>query len=81
MHEKQSVRAPRNIFQERTRERKKKEYVCAFLCTCVSERTDEREGEKDNERCSGSSVFKKKSQKSNKLTILLSSVDALIKEK
>lgn len=42
----------------------------------------EREREKDNERCSGSSVFKKKnSQKSNKLTILLSSVDALIKEK
>lgn len=79
MHEKQSVGAPRNIFQERTRE---KEYVC--MCTCVSKRIDEREREreKDNERCSGSSVFKKKnSQKSNKLTILLSSVDALIKEK
>lgn len=42
---------------------------------------DEREGEKDNEkRCSDSSVLKKKNQKSNKLTILLSSVDALIKE-
>lgn len=38
MHEKQSVRAPRNIFQERTRE---KEYVC--MCICVSERMDERE--------------------------------------
>lgn len=80
---KQSVRTPRNIFQERTRER---ECVCVYICvriymcTCVNERTDERKGEKDNERCSDSSVFKK-SQKSNKLTILLSSVDALIKEK
>lgn len=54
--------------------------VRIYMCTCVNERTDERKGEKDNERCSDSSVFKK-SQKSNKLTILLSSVDALIKEK
>lgn len=41
---------------------------------------NDRKREKDNDvaiaRCS-----KKKSQKSNKLTILLSSVDALIKEK
>jgi len=46
----------------------------------VRECANKREGENEGERCSGSSVFKK-SQKSNKLTILLLSVDALIKGK
>lgn len=79
MHEKQSVRAPRNIFQEKTRE---KECMCVRVCGYVymGEQKNERERKIMRDvaiaRCS-----KEKSQKSNKLTVLLSSVDALIKEK
>lgn len=78
MHEK-TERSYTTKYFSRENERKRM-CVRIYMCTCVNERTDERKGEKDNERCSDSSVFKK-SQKSNKLTILLSSVDALIKEK
>jgi len=62
--------------RERQREwkREKNEYACVRECA------NKREEENEGERCSGSSVFKK-SQKSNKLTILLLSVDALIKGK